>query len=157
MPDGDILCKAKRLDNGEWVEGYYVHNAAGQHMMVGGCHDKSYIMTEVDPSTVCRYTGLPDKHGTEAFVGDIIRYQDTCRTIYGIIRFGMIPNSDNRRKDVGFLLNGRVTGQTCGVNGGVMTSGIGWDKTKTARSSATAGTTRSCCPRSREGRHETCR
>ena len=104
MPDREILFRGRRLDNGEWVEGYYVHNAAGQHMMVGGCHDKSYIMTEVDPSTVCRYTGLPDKHGTEAFVGDIIRYQDTCRTIYGIIRFGMIPNSDNRRKDVGFFI-----------------------------------------------------
>ena len=36
MPDGEILCKAKRLDNGEWVEGYYVYNVAGQHMMVGG-------------------------------------------------------------------------------------------------------------------------
>lgn len=73
MPDGEILCKAKRLDNGEWVEGYYVHNAAGQHMMVGGCHDKSYIMTEVDPSTVCQYTGLTDKHSTWIFEGDICR------------------------------------------------------------------------------------
>ena len=70
MPDREILHKAKRLDNGEWVEGYYVHNAAGQHMMVGGCYDKSYIMTEVDPSTVCRYTGLTDKHGTRIFEWD---------------------------------------------------------------------------------------
>ena len=73
MPDREILFKAKRLDNGEWVEGYYVHNAAKQHMIVGGCYDKSYIMIEVDPSTVSQYTGLTDRHGTRIFEGDIAR------------------------------------------------------------------------------------
>lgn len=72
----EILFRGRRLDNGGWVEGFYVclhdHKGNESHRIYTGYAetDCGYYYPEwfeVDPATVCRYTGLQDKEGTIVF------------------------------------------------------------------------------------------
>ena len=69
------LFKAKRLDSGEWVQGYLFGIWEKRYILWGMTNDIPN-MIEVDPTTICRCTGLKDKNGKLIWENDIIECKD---------------------------------------------------------------------------------
>lgn len=66
--------KAKRLDNGEWIEGYLWRDTTGSYYIRKeiGLAYATMVDFEVDPDTICEFTGEYDKEGNMIWEHDIV-------------------------------------------------------------------------------------
>lgn len=95
----EILFRGKRIDNGEWVEGYLIHDeTCNTHIpyigyLFDGGHDID--VAEIIIGTVGQFTGLTDKNGKKVFEGDILKFTDTNADYewIGRLEFGN-PNAE---------------------------------------------------------------
>lgn len=114
----EILFKAKRLDNGEWVEGYYMRHENRLLAPMGDTlkdEDVDHIIlfsgfadwnmqrnikyVKVDPSTVCEWTGLIDKNGTKVFEDD--RLLDPHENIIFVVAYDPLETGFTLKDEIG--------------------------------------------------------
>lgn len=123
------LFKAKRIDNGEWVEGHYITNEKDPNhayigylfgVVDGMVHDTDIV--EVIPSTICQCTGLKDKNGKLIWENDVIAtdcgnarvmysndpspYENSFYVGFEVI-FENITDNENYRHDLGYWIKFR--------------------------------------------------
>lgn len=75
----NIKFKAKRLDNGEWCEGYFYEENGNTYIIENRQKESMLnrnVTYEVDPSTICQFTGLIDMNGVEVYENDIVKAVD---------------------------------------------------------------------------------
>ena len=83
----EILFRAKKVDGGEWVEGYIVKKQ-GTYFLYDinnsdTCRQNNYL---IDEDTICQYTGLTDWNGEKIWENDIFK----CRVFdkHALIKYG---------------------------------------------------------------------
>lgn len=90
-----ILYKARRRDNGEWIEGYPViikgseqcYMFTGQ-LSLSGCLERKaldFVRVEVESATLCQYIGLTDEKGKRIYENDIVAFEDRHSTENGYV------------------------------------------------------------------------
>ena len=139
------LFKAKRIDNGEWVEGYLIYSKKDCYI----CEKPYECMDEysslngqsygfggfklVDPHTICQCTGLKDNNGNLIWENDIVKCVDVNAEteFFAVVEFGN-PNGfyswgyqlkhiygDEPNLDILLWIDMEETGATCAVIGNI--------------------------------------
>lgn len=90
MKTESIKFKAKRLDGKGWVCGYFYEENDNTYIIENRQKESKLnrnLTYQVDPSTVCQFTGLKDCKGREAWEGDILQDVDDDNIKY-VVTFG---------------------------------------------------------------------
>ena len=116
----EILFKAKRVDNGEWVEGYYLrdqyHIGGKDIIFYRKDSDRFTVYTNIiDIETLCQFTGLYDKNGNKIWENDICdrkeKYPEVVKMTNGdwTVEYSYAIGRDygNSYCNVGFYVNER--------------------------------------------------
>jgi uncharacterized phage protein (TIGR01671 family) len=88
----EILFKAKRIDNGEWVEGDLERTKYDDVIWIVDVRGEKCYRCDLD--TICQYIGLTDKNDKKIWENDIVELPDeegyfTCKWEEDAARFVM--------------------------------------------------------------------
>ena len=115
----EILFKAKRKDNGKWVEGYYckldettycisedyerhpvpTHHYILYETMTDWGLPNRFLQFEIDHDTLCQYIGLTDKNGQKIWENDVVYARCNGLSGKGVVQYerGCFVLKDSKR------------------------------------------------------------
>nr|DAL17157.1 MAG TPA_asm: YopX protein [Caudoviricetes sp.] len=96
----DIKFKAKRLDGKGWVCGYFYEENDNTYIIENRQKESKLnrnLIYQVDPSTVCQFTGLKDSEGKEIWEGDILEGESKYEIVYTKGAFATVCIGYNER------------------------------------------------------------
>ena len=102
MKIGNIKFKAKRLDGKGWVYGYFYEENDNTYIIENRQKESKLnrnLTYQVDPSTVCMFTGLTDCEGKELFEHDLIHFvgfTHTAEVIWSEGNYAFMVVSENK-------------------------------------------------------------
>ena len=116
----EILFRAKRVDNGEWVEGYYTKLKWCNNIIYVAIPDGAeiysgnslYEMYEINPETICQYTGKSDEDGKKIFEGDIVGFIDLYSTESGYSESSCLGEVIWSKEECCFYVTNRLSAES---------------------------------------------
>lgn len=115
----EIKFRGKRVDNGEWVYGYYVVKAGMPFIFSFGVIEPILVI----PETVGQYTGLNDKNKNEIYEGDIVsdRWANYYTPIFrnGIYMAYNVEHSNLKNQDPSTQFNTIWKDDNCEIIGNI--------------------------------------
>ena len=135
----ETLFRGKRIDNKEWVEGYYVPIANSLYLIYTGKFEITrggiYLdQVPVFSETIGQFTGLTDRNGRKIFEGDIVRLDNRSPegSWTAVVEFGnpnytyswgyqlkRIGGDEGFNPDILLWIEMEETGATCEVIGNI--------------------------------------